>query len=113
MNSEKIASSPQTNVQILILIEKFRLVVVDQSNVTSIFQSFRENEEQPQISTPIRATLDKSEKPSAKDFLRSPSDYFPLIRRGHSSAQAKEQEVVSSGWNVEVTSRKEREEALR
>ena len=47
-----------------------------------------------------------------KDLLRSPSDYFPMIRRGQ-SANLEEKEVVSTGWNMEVTSRKEREEALR
>ena len=72
-----------------------------------------------QVSTPLRtsqatiASMNKEEKPSVKNLLRSPSDYFPLIRRGQSERQEKEKEVVSTGWNVEVTSRKEREEALR
>jgi hypothetical protein len=59
------------------------------------------------------AIIDKSEKSGMRNLLKSPSDYFPLIRRGHLSKVEKEIEVVSSGWNVEVTSRKEREEALR
>jgi hypothetical protein len=48
-----------------------------------------------------------------KNLLKSPSDYFPLIRRGHLNKVEKDAEVISSGWNVEVTSRKEREETLR
>lgn len=48
-----------------------------------------------------------------RNLLKSPSDYFPLIRRGHLNKVEKDAEVISSGWNVEVTSRKEREETLR
>lgn len=48
-----------------------------------------------------------------RDLLRSPSDYFPMIRRGTPRDEEKADEVASMGWNVEVTSRKEREEALR
>ena len=79
----------------------------------------REERAPPQIATPSRASiptvaiLPKEEKPSIKEFLRSPSDYFPMIRRGQSTAQEEEKEVISTGWKVEVTSRKEREEALR
>jgi hypothetical protein len=73
----------------------------------------------PQVSTPIRpseptiANLEKPEKHGMKNLLKSPSDYFPLIRRGQLHKAEKDAEVISSGWNVEVTSRKEREEALR
>jgi hypothetical protein len=72
----------------------------------------RNEEAPPQASKPTIATLGKSEKPGMKDLLRSPSDYFPMIRRGQST-NLEEKEVVSTGWNMEVTSRKEREEALR
>lgn len=47
-------------------------------------------------------------------FVRSPSEYFPLVRRGFVHADEKEdEEPVVVGWKVEVTNRKEREEALR
>jgi len=47
---------------------------------------------------------------------RSPSEYFPLIRRGFAiekEAGKEEDQVVMSGWQREVSNRKEREEALR
>mmetsp|Transcript_16540 Transcript_16540/g.15962 ORF Transcript_16540/g.15962 Transcript_16540/m.15962 type:complete len:434 (-) Transcript_16540:323-1624(-) len=50
-------------------------------------------------------------------LMRSPSDYFPLIRRGISSVAGEtpvdQPEVMAVGWKVEVTNRKEREETLR
>jgi uncharacterized OB-fold protein len=46
--------------------------------------------------------------------FRSPSDLLPMIKRGISSIiDDEEASLVSVGWKVEVTSRKEREEALR
>ena len=51
-----------------------------------------------------------------KIVQRSPSEYFPLIRRGFASekeAGKEEEQVVMSGWQREVSNRKEREEALR
>lgn len=68
------------------------------------------------------AQLEAQKKLEAKEaalpkpeLQRSASDYFPLIRRGAVGEEAgkAEQEVVSVGWKVEVTNRKEREEALR
>lgn len=46
---------------------------------------------------------------------RSASDYFPLIRRGAAGEEEGKapQEVVAVGWKVEISNRKEREEALR
>lgn len=48
---------------------------------------------------------------------RSPSEYFPLIRRGFANLEKdsgkEEEQVVMSGWQREVSNRKEREEALR
>jgi len=53
--------------------------------------------------------------PSRRGFLlKSPSEYLPMIRRGFTRADEKEEEqVISVGWKVEVRSRKEREEMLR
>lgn len=51
-----------------------------------------------------------------KVVQRSPSEYFPLIRRGFAiekEAGKEEEQVVMSGWQREVSNRKEREEALR
>ena len=56
------------------------------------------------------------EKPT-KSVLRSPSEYFPLIRRGLANsdldAGKDDDQVVMSGWQREVSNRKECEEALR
>lgn len=55
-------------------------------------------------------------KSKKSPLLRSPSDYFPLIRRGVSSmtgGTSTSQPEVMTGWKVEVTNRREREEALR
>lgn len=48
-------------------------------------------------------------------FMKSPGDFLPMIRRGIlGDAYEKEtKDVVSVGWKVEVTNRKEREESLR
>jgi len=46
-------------------------------------------------------------------LLKSPSEYLPMIRRGFSMTEKKEEQVVSVGWKVEVRNRKEREELLR
>jgi hypothetical protein len=47
-------------------------------------------------------------------LLKSPSEYLPMIRRGFTRADEKEEEqVISVGWKVEVRNRKEREEMLR
>ena len=51
-----------------------------------------------------------------KIVQRSPSEYFPLIRRGFAIEKEtgkEEDQVVMSGWQREVSNRKEREEALR
>ena len=65
------------------------------------------------VSDPLGVSNKKLEKAS---LMRSPSDYFPLIRRGVSSmtgGTSTNQPEVMTGWKVEVTNRKEREEALR
>jgi hypothetical protein len=47
-------------------------------------------------------------------LLKSPSEYLPMIKRGFSRAEEKnEEQVISVGWKVEVRNRKEREELLR
>jgi hypothetical protein len=69
----------------------------------------------PKISGGLAAITQKEntdEKKSMRDYLRSPSDYFPMIRRGH-VAEEEKKEVGVMGWGIEVTSRKEREELLR
>jgi len=47
--------------------------------------------------------------------MRSASEYFPMIKRGLAPGQEVEEDeqVVAVGWQHEVTSRKDREEALR
>ena len=48
------------------------------------------------------------------NFLKSPSEYFPMIRRGFQlDKEEQDKEIVAVGWKVEVTNRKEREEVLR
>uniref|UniRef100_A0A7S2H2U5 Uncharacterized protein n=1 Tax=Helicotheca tamesis TaxID=374047 RepID=A0A7S2H2U5_9STRA len=60
---------------------------------------------------------DSKEFTRAHNLVRSPSDYFPMIKRGGGGpgeeSNEDEQEVMAVGWKVEVTNRKEREEALR
>lgn len=52
-------------------------------------------------------------------FERSPSEYFPLVRRGiaalseDNNKEQEEEDIVAVGWKRDITSRKEREEALR
>lgn len=48
-------------------------------------------------------------------MLRSPSEYFPMVRRGFvaSEKDGKEEEIVANNWKQDITSRKEREENLR
>jgi len=53
--------------------------------------------------------LDKSIENIVKR-IRSPGDFLPIIKRGFGG---KSTEVPDVGWKVDVTSRKEREEALR
>lgn len=74
------------------------------------------------ISTLDKLGINLKDTPKAvKDrpfFERSPSDYFPLVRRGMAALAdelltKEEDEVVKVGWKHEITSRKEREEALR
>ena len=54
---------------------------------------------------------------SFKKIVKSPSDYLPMIKRGFANLAdvngQTEKDVISMGWKVEVTSRREREEALR
>ena len=76
----------------------------------------------PAVQRPTIAKIQTNE-PSAKtpmkkelnmNSIRSPADILPLIKRGITGMIDDEEEsVVSMGWKVEVTSRKEREEALR
>ena len=47
-------------------------------------------------------------------LVRATADFLPKIKRGFFGGEEKEDEnVVSSGWKVEVRTRKEREETLR
>ncbi len=81
----------------------------------------RQNEvavvQQPTIAM-IDRTNNEAKTPAKKEVsmnsIRSPADILPLIKRGISGMIDDEEEsVVSMGWKVEVTSRKEREESLR
>jgi myosin-5 len=83
----------------------------------------------PKATTPqVVKTLDKlgvnlnetPRTPKERPFFdRSPSEYFPLVRRGiaaladDSASNKEEEDVVAMGWKRDITSRKEREEALR
>lgn len=54
------------------------------------------------------------EKPGFLDSLRASADFLPVIRRGFTTAEEKDEEdVVAVGWKVEIRNRREREEALR
>jgi len=50
-------------------------------------------------------------------LLKSPSEYFPMVRRGFAMSpgekDTQDDEIMAVGWKVEITNRKEREEALR
>ena len=52
-----------------------------------------------------------------KIVRRSPSEYFPSVRRGLANVEKEsgkeEEQVVMSSWHREVSNRKEREEGLR
>lgn len=76
----------------------------------------------PTVQRPTIAKIQTDEAsaktPARKELninsIRSPADILPLIKRGISGMiEDEEESVVSMGWKVEVTSRKEREEALR
>ena len=58
--------------------------------------------------------LEKKEKPT---IMRSPSEYFPLIRRGFlgdsTDEKPEDEEELAVGWKVDFANRKEREESLR
>ena len=58
--------------------------------------------------------LEKKEKPT---IMRSPSEYFPLIRRGFlgesTDDKPEDEEELAVGWKVDFANRKEREESLR
>mmetsp|Transcript_27750 Transcript_27750/g.40963 ORF Transcript_27750/g.40963 Transcript_27750/m.40963 type:complete len:1607 (-) Transcript_27750:96-4916(-) len=76
-----------------------------------------ENDQQsqgtPEVVTAFSDEQKTDKKPSAF-LLKSPSEYLPMIRRGFSLSEKKdEEELVSVGWKVEVRNRKEREELLR
>ena len=63
---------------------------------------------------PTIASPQKRDKKESRPSFRSPADILPLIKRGISGMIDEEEEsIVSMGWKVEVTSRKEREETLR
>jgi hypothetical protein len=54
------------------------------------------------------------EKPSFLDSFRASTEFLPMIRRGFTTNEEKEEEeLMAVGWKVEVRSRKQREEALR
>jgi len=70
----------------------------------------------------LEAKEEEMRRSAPPKLQRSASDYFPLIRRGAGAEEAsvaggakdmRASEVVAVGWKVEVTNRKEREEALR
>jgi len=85
----------------------------------------RENDTRvaPEVATALGKILphDRNNRTPAEEkrndgrnfLLKSPSEYLPMIRRGFSMTEKKEEQVVSVGWKVEVRSRKEREELLR
>ena len=45
-------------------------------------------------------------------LLRSPSDYFPMVRRGGTVAGRSEDESLGSVWKNDVMSRREREQNI-
>merc|ERR1711862_988271 len=59
----------------------------------------------------------KKEKKEKPTIMRSPSEYFPLIRRGmlgeSTDDKLQEEEELAVGWKVDFANRKEREESLR
>ena len=54
-------------------------------------------------------------RPVLDDLKSSVSDYFPMIRRGYvgEEKEGDAPEVVTSGWQHDIASRREREEGLR
>lgn len=58
------------------------------------------------------------EKKARATIMRSPSEYFPLIRRGFlgentDDNKVEDEEELAVGWKVDFANRKEREESLR
>ena len=80
----------------------------------TIKQSFQTPTQTPTIAKLQRKEEDDRAEKKNDFTLRSPSDFLPMIKRGFTNMIDDEEEsIVSMGWKVEVTSRKEREEALR
>mmetsp|Transcript_9012 Transcript_9012/g.13072 ORF Transcript_9012/g.13072 Transcript_9012/m.13072 type:complete len:1706 (-) Transcript_9012:256-5373(-) len=75
------------------------------------------------VTPQIMSTLEKlglktveDKPPERPKMTRNPSDYFPLVRRGFTleeDPEKEEEEIMAVGWKVDVTNRREREEALR
>ena len=55
--------------------------------------------------------IEVTPKPAPVMTPFSPTDYFPMVRRGAVHAE-EEEKVMSSGWKQDVTSRREREENI-
>merc|ERR1712151_1030673 len=57
------------------------------------------------------------ERKAKPTIMRSPSEYFPLIRRGFlgesTDDKVEDEEELAVGWKVDFANRKEREESLR
>jgi len=66
---------------------------------------------QPTIAASIENDINKG-MDNLRNLIRSPSDFLPMIRRGHTK-EAQSKDMAPVGWNANATSRKEREEALR
>jgi len=112
-------------------VEEENEVAEAQAKQTSVSKPpmHNKNETSPRAATSkeVMSTLDKlginlKETPKTSKenpfYGRSPSDYFPLVRRGMAALAdelmtKEEEEVVTVGWKHDITSRKEREEALR
>jgi len=67
------------------------------------------------VSIPGKSPDMKDDMKELKNAFMSPTEFLPMIRRGFQNMMEDEDkdDIVSVGWNVEVTSRKEREETLR
>ena len=73
------------------------------ANAVTVTTNFSHDEPKKQRSQEKRSSL-----------VRATADFLPKIKRGFFGGEEKEDEnVVSSGWKVEVRTRKEREETLR
>mmetsp|Transcript_20189 Transcript_20189/g.28393 ORF Transcript_20189/g.28393 Transcript_20189/m.28393 type:complete len:412 (-) Transcript_20189:1013-2248(-) len=101
-----------TSKELIISSEQEKAMVNNSGSMNNI-----DNESKPESPHPER----RGSAQFLKDFqmprpalLKSPSDFFPMIKRGFRGQEIdQEKEVMAVGWKVEVTNRKEREVALR